>query len=274
MIKGWCKRNYHTDGKRRFGNLINGLCIECCSSTERQKAEIKLIKSTTPRISLKADQVNQIIKSINEVPGVASMRQGFNKIDELGIGWWILGYDNDEKYLVSEFKRQISHLRQQRTCGRLEKIIGVEIGSYSFSDLYPLFQFRVVMQGKIGHKSKDYKPKFNSQAISLIKETWAVAQRIADGLPDRPHIILAVEEMAREGKARFPKIRQKTKWEEEYISLLKTVQRLNKENQQLRKQLNCQEPRRVSQTVEEYREKMIQLYKEQARQQYKSELHS
>lgn len=26
---GWCRTNYHLDGKRRFGNLTNGLCVEC-----------------------------------------------------------------------------------------------------------------------------------------------------------------------------------------------------------------------------------------------------
>jgi|AGSF01.1.fsa_nt_gi hypothetical protein len=26
---GWCRTNYHKDGKRRFGYLTNGLCLEC-----------------------------------------------------------------------------------------------------------------------------------------------------------------------------------------------------------------------------------------------------
>lgn len=27
--KQWCKTNYHSDGKRRFAILTNGLCVEC-----------------------------------------------------------------------------------------------------------------------------------------------------------------------------------------------------------------------------------------------------
>jgi hypothetical protein len=26
---GWCRANYHKDGKRRWGSLTNGLCCEC-----------------------------------------------------------------------------------------------------------------------------------------------------------------------------------------------------------------------------------------------------
>ncbi|MGB8688927.1 MAG: hypothetical protein WCD53_16535 [Microcoleus sp.] len=26
---GWCRTNYHSDGKRRFAILTNGLCVEC-----------------------------------------------------------------------------------------------------------------------------------------------------------------------------------------------------------------------------------------------------
>lgn len=28
-INGWCKTNYHKDGKRRYGELVSGLCLEC-----------------------------------------------------------------------------------------------------------------------------------------------------------------------------------------------------------------------------------------------------
>jgi len=26
---GWCRTNYHKDGKRRWGSLTNGFCCEC-----------------------------------------------------------------------------------------------------------------------------------------------------------------------------------------------------------------------------------------------------
>jgi predicted RNase H-like nuclease (RuvC/YqgF family) len=28
-INGWCRTNYHKDGKRRFAKLTGGLCCEC-----------------------------------------------------------------------------------------------------------------------------------------------------------------------------------------------------------------------------------------------------
>ena len=31
---GWCRSNYHSDGKRRWSNLTNGLCSECYFSSE------------------------------------------------------------------------------------------------------------------------------------------------------------------------------------------------------------------------------------------------
>lgn len=46
MTQGWCKTNYHSDGKRRFGNLTNGLCIEC-----ELKGMIFIRSQTATRIS-------------------------------------------------------------------------------------------------------------------------------------------------------------------------------------------------------------------------------
>jgi len=31
-INGWCRNNYHKDGKRRFGRLTNGFCCECLTN--------------------------------------------------------------------------------------------------------------------------------------------------------------------------------------------------------------------------------------------------
>ena len=277
MIKGWCKRNYHADGKRKFGNLIDGLCIEC--QPKKRETKVILSQPTKPEIPLKVNQVNEIIKAINESPDVSTtrvlMRKGFNEIDELGIGWQILGYTNDDEYLASKFQCQTSHLRQQRTCGRLEKIMGIEIGTYSFNDLYPLFQFRIVMQGRIG--KGEQKPKFSSQAIELVKETWEIAKKLAkDKLPRGEDIILAVKQMAKAGKAKSPRIRRKPKWENRYKALLKKYSQLEKENQYLRKELSrfSQETnRKPAQTVEEYQSMMNQLYQEQTRQQYQQSNH-
>lgn len=46
MTQGWCKTNYHSDGKRRFGNLTKGLCVEC-----ELKGMILIRSQTATRIS-------------------------------------------------------------------------------------------------------------------------------------------------------------------------------------------------------------------------------
>ncbi len=32
---GWCRTNYHKDGKRRWGSLTNGFCCECEASQQQ-----------------------------------------------------------------------------------------------------------------------------------------------------------------------------------------------------------------------------------------------
>ncbi|MEG3843852.1 hypothetical protein [Microcoleus sp. herbarium14] len=39
MTKGWCRTNYHRDGKRRYGSLTDGLCTECSLSVTGKEAD-------------------------------------------------------------------------------------------------------------------------------------------------------------------------------------------------------------------------------------------
>ncbi|MEG4350244.1 hypothetical protein QUA74_10930 [Microcoleus sp. LAD1_D3] len=42
-INGWCRTNYHKDGKRRFAKLTDGLCCECIAD--------RLAKATTESLN-------------------------------------------------------------------------------------------------------------------------------------------------------------------------------------------------------------------------------
>lgn len=48
---GWCRSNYHSDGKRRYGNLTSGLCIEC----------------SLPITGKEADRITRLTERINDL---------------------------------------------------------------------------------------------------------------------------------------------------------------------------------------------------------------
>jgi len=50
--QGWCKTNYHSDGKRRFGELENGLCAECRHDNSQQSIREKIEEMLRQRSSL------------------------------------------------------------------------------------------------------------------------------------------------------------------------------------------------------------------------------
>ncbi|MEG5036207.1 hypothetical protein [Microcoleus sp. AT3-D2] len=59
---GWCRSNYHKDGKRRFGLLTNGLCAECFWSDPAQgtfpAAEVQAIESQ--KITRLREKINDL----------------------------------------------------------------------------------------------------------------------------------------------------------------------------------------------------------------------
>ena len=59
---GWCRSNYHKDGKRRFGLLTNGLCAECYWSDPAQGTfaanEVKAIE--TKKITRLIEKINDL----------------------------------------------------------------------------------------------------------------------------------------------------------------------------------------------------------------------
>ena len=50
-INGWCRSNYHKDGKRRFGSLTNGLCCECEAEQQQQQQKPGLHRDEKSKIT-------------------------------------------------------------------------------------------------------------------------------------------------------------------------------------------------------------------------------
>lgn len=219
-MQGWCKTNYHADGKRRYGLLTNGLCNDCWNKKllpTTPKKSISLENSNLEHTSM--EKIQQIIQQINQTNQSASMiaRKGLCEIDELG-GYRILGYDTDKEYLKAEFPQlDISQLSRQRSCGRIEKILGLPIGTYSYNKLLPLLQFRILVPcGRTG-KNKGIFPKSetinqpfkeNPEGIAKVKQAYQIAQKLAEksgqfsGIPEGKYIEESVNIMAEKGLAK------------------------------------------------------------------------
>lgn len=214
-MQGWCRNNYHKDGKRRYGFLQDGLCKECiklCPESERGgRKESEEIEENN------IGKIQEIIKIINTEQQSASMiaRKGLCEIDDLG-GYYILGYDTDREYLKNEFPQLYTgQLSRQRSCGRIEKILGVPIGTYSYNKLIPLMQFRIMVP--CGRKSKrNLKGQFeklettttqsfkeNPEGIAKVKQAYQIAQQLANNsIPSGQFLEKAIEIMAEQGLAK------------------------------------------------------------------------
>jgi len=63
---GWCRNNYHKDGKRRFGNLTNGLCLECqlkltVVARSQTAQKISSLKEEISDLEIERDRLNSEI---------------------------------------------------------------------------------------------------------------------------------------------------------------------------------------------------------------------
>ncbi|MEG4500658.1 hypothetical protein QUB05_26420 [Microcoleus sp. F10-C6] len=59
MTNGWCRSNYHKDGKRRWGSLTNGLCCECECETKTGKQQVGDDKGKIIRLQQKIVDLEQ-----------------------------------------------------------------------------------------------------------------------------------------------------------------------------------------------------------------------
>lgn len=95
MRSGWCKTRFHSDGKRRFGQLVRGLCPECrtnikqtpeCQAIERQitilqtrKEDIEIkISSLRYRLNLLFQKASEADSS-QENQGSKKRKKGANQ---------------------------------------------------------------------------------------------------------------------------------------------------------------------------------------------------
>ena len=67
-INGWCRTNYHKDGKRRFGSLTNGLCCECEAEQQQpgrdEKSQITRLEQKIVDLERERDGLNSKIKRL------------------------------------------------------------------------------------------------------------------------------------------------------------------------------------------------------------------
>lgn len=62
--QGWCKANYHRNGKRRFGELENGFCAECQHNNPQNIRE-KIEEMLRQRSSLNT-KISQLRKKLSQ----------------------------------------------------------------------------------------------------------------------------------------------------------------------------------------------------------------
>jgi septal ring factor EnvC (AmiA/AmiB activator) len=64
--KGWCRTNYHTNGKRRFGLLTNSLCCECEAEKPGRddKSQISRLEQKIVDLEQERSRLNSKIKRL------------------------------------------------------------------------------------------------------------------------------------------------------------------------------------------------------------------
>ena len=57
---GWCRNNYHKDGKRRYGELVKGLCDECQkNSPNKVKEQIAQLLKQRASLNTRINKLRQ-----------------------------------------------------------------------------------------------------------------------------------------------------------------------------------------------------------------------
>jgi hypothetical protein len=201
-----------------------------------------------PKKEAPLDPESEIISLISEINqagdrAIRTIRRGLIRIESLG-GYRSLGYATDKEFLLKEFPQFNHHyLRHNRTAGRLEKIISAPIGAYTIPEMYPLFQFRILVpQGGTTNREGRTNLKPNQKGIASVKEAWGIACQLSGGdRPQRTHIEQAVIQMAEAGRAKPLKVRRDknspSKLKERIAELETENQGLREECDRLSKQL-------------------------------------
>lgn len=60
---GWCSRNYHSNGKRKYGFLIGGLCLECIEpENEWQANQVAKSQEIEKELSRGKEERSELLK--------------------------------------------------------------------------------------------------------------------------------------------------------------------------------------------------------------------
>ena len=113
---------------------------------------------------------------------------------EEGGGHQLLGYPTFGLYVKSEFKEcdNLKHFNTERASGKVERLLGIPVGTYASWALTPLRQFRGVQECYRG--ARDRNPQ-----IALTKQCWNLSKEIASRqgreMPNAEDIITAKKQM-------------------------------------------------------------------------------
>jgi len=146
---------------------------------------------------------NKFVASVNELNTNLWQynRTRFLQIDDLG-GHSVLGYKHDKDFLATEIPQfHAQWIMIQRTTGRIERVLGLPVGTVSSDYFQPFRQFRV--RKNKGQSNTGSGTTANPEGENKIKEAWAIACELAaPDFPSKTHIEQAVAQMAEEGKAK------------------------------------------------------------------------
>lgn len=63
MRSGWCNTRFHSDGKRRYAQLVRGLCLEC-RTKKKQTPECEEIERKITLLENKKEDIEKQISSL------------------------------------------------------------------------------------------------------------------------------------------------------------------------------------------------------------------
>lgn len=247
----FCKNGLnHKDGKRRFGKFPESLCPECLAKREEPnrvsprevpfsptKADFEL----SDRIQSLAAKINADFDSTIDNCWKRN-RQYLLLIDDLGGFRVVLDKDgnqlhrNEREFIEAEFpSHSYDNVRKQRCVGRIEKTVGVPIGTYNFTEIEQLRQFEIRTPN-----GKSAGSKVNEKAVDQLKACWELACNISlSDRPDKKAIAKAVEKLGHEKRIlRDDQKAIKAQKQRERLEAKKeTLEKLQQENEQLRHEL-------------------------------------
>lgn len=271
----FCKNGIsHKNGKRRFGRFPEGLCPECLSKREEpNRIEPREVPFNPAKADFElSDRVRAIAAKINAdfANAIDSCwkrnRQYLLLIDDLGGFQVVLDkdgnqlYRNEKEFIESEFaNHSYDNVRKQRSVGRIEKIVGVPIGTYNFTEIEPLKQFQIrISNGKAAGS------KVNEKAVEQLKECWDLACAMSlDALPGKREIAKAAENLETTNKKRvLNDDRKAVKTRKRKERKKQSLKNLQQENEQLRHELEvAHETNQYLQERLEQKEREIQELK-------------